>query len=438
MKVERGALIGWGIFAGGVLLAAKAYASQRDSVIPNKGPVTTPVKAKKVQPATAQPAKTPYGSVPDGYKATPPVSVGTKVLIGGAGLLGAGLGVAGGLGAGAAALGAGAAVGAIVVGAAATGAQLTGDVGGAAGAVFNLTQLITPGTGIGIVQSQAGNIGRLVGQQIDRFFGGGLQSNTASNFTLQAGGFLAGMAVGANGLMAVPIVGQLLVFAGLISAAIDEGARLNKGQAGMISDTIGEAQRFFNKAVTDSIAAIATTPIPGIDPAQYPTIAQIGENMPILKANVAALTLGFMAAQNNSRYEGWMTVPHSIFAPSAAQHRAEGAKRAYFVDDMTPVNDAILAMVPGGAAFYNTMPGSQRDSVYHAGTLISNLGNWFNAISQPHTILSGTWKQQVEWFKNRGAFGGSDQILPSGDTFFDGVLYSLTQSLNAGRPVPAS
>lgn len=227
-------------------------------------------------------------------------------------------GVGGGLtGAGLAAAGA-----AWVAGGAAAGKLITGDWGGAIAG------------GLSTTAGNVGNIGRVLGREIDKFLGG--DGKGATGITLQVTGFVGGLAVGIFGLMALPLFGQVIAIVAAIGAAISDNARLQYGQLGAVNDAKDAAKTYFDQMLPKVEGFVRTGfQIP-------PNVPLTPEDQMRCKIFALAYTIGFINEENQAKYRVHMAKTKGVFV---SDHRQWAVDRGVFVENMNPVIDSLYWLV---------------------------------------------------------------------------------------------
>lgn len=371
----------------GLVSAAVAFVATRPRPAVQPAPEVPPVK-----PPAPAPNKAPSA---DGKPKLPKVPKLGKILelgAGGATILGPG--TAGALGAGTA-LGGAAGTAALVAGAGALGFVITGDAGGAAGAVGLMGLQVANGTGI--VQAQAGNVGRVVGRELDKLFNGDL-GNGGTSTLYQATGFFTGAVLSIGGLAALPAVGQLALLVVGIGEAVSEANRLAYGQAGAVRDATTEARGFYD-ATLASLRKSFEASYPGV-PLSAPDEAR-------LKTIAAYMAIGWAFETQASRQRIVSSSPGPLFvAPGVDRNRWAWA-RGLLVQDMGPVTAALQAL-SGGAdvdAFQAQVKGRE----------IANVGHYLKVRLEQRGIGS-TMRQHLEHWQQRGAFTALE-LYAEGDAF---------------------
>lgn len=217
----------------------------------------------------------------------------------------------------------------LVAASGALGFKLTGDawgaVGGGVGFITNPTA--------GVAGAQLGNVGRLLGREIDVLLGG--DGRTGTGIVNQVTGYMAALALGALGLSALPGIGILFLAVAGIASAISDSAKLAYGQRGVVQDTWAELAQYWNANLPPMEEAVRL--------AYCRTTLQPTELLRVTLA-CAFQCQGYIEQMNTIRERAWMGRQAGI-GVSRDQHRNYGLDRGYFVD--TTVYPATTQRVGG-------------------------------------------------------------------------------------------
>lgn len=386
---------------GGLIAAGVAFVASR--------PASTPAPAPQPQPVPAPPPVTPPPSTATA-PSSPPQSRQTRGLqleqfagkakdifsvgAGGATLLGPG--TAGAAGAGTVVAGT-AATAALVAATAGLGVVITGDAAGAPGGVVLLVAQAAGNKGAGIIQAQAGNVGRVVGRELDSLFNGPL-GNAGTSTLYQAAGFLTGAVLSMGGIAALPVVGQLALLVVGIGQAISEQNQLAYGQAGATRDTIAEARGFYDRTLSALRAAYL---------AKYFGTLQ-GDDDNRMKTIAANLAIGWAHEVQDSRGRVLNSAPGPLFIAPGPARNQWAWDRGLLVRDMGPVVNALVALsghTPDVDGFAAQVRGRE----------LANFGHYLKARLEPRGI-GLTHRGHLEYWRARGAFR-CDELYAEGDAF---------------------
>jgi hypothetical protein len=399
----------------------------------------------------SDPSAIPVSSLLAAHNAGPNITkaISDKVTGTASGLGGSALGV--GVGGGLAGAGLGAAAGAWVAGGGFLGKMITGDIyGGVAGALSTTA-------------GNAGNLGRVLGRELDKFFGG--DGKTGTGIVLQGVGFVGGLAVGVFGLMALPLFGQVIALVAAIGAAFSDNARLAYGQAGIIQDTKEAAEKFYATTLPELRAKVLKA---------YNIQQLTPEDEFRTKCFALAYTRGFIGEENQAKYRIHMAKTKGVFV---SDHRQWAVDRGVFVENMAPVLDglyflisplpmpsvppsgrglppmqfvrwlstpdgkalgvAISGVAQAGKNLYMGMVGAYNSDIavcVDRGRFLSNLMHYIQSMAEPWGIGTGAKAHAEFWKDQYKAFTG--RIDGESGNLIDGGFYvDWKASLDNGAPV---
>lgn len=295
---------------------------------------------------------------------------------------------------GAAAAGA-AGTAAVVAATAALGYVITGDAAGGGGAVALLAYQAASGGGTGVVQAQAGNIGRVAGREIDKLFNGEI-GNAGTSALYQASGFFTGAILSLGGIAALPVVGQLALLVVGIGTAISEQNRLAYGQAGATRDATAEATGFYNSTIANLRAAANATF----------GVGQVDDNR--LKTIAANMAIGWAHEVQDGRGRVLNSSPGPLFVSPGAARNQWAWDRGLLVRDMAPVVDALVAL----SGNVNDVDGF---TAQVRGRELANIGA-FLKVRKEQRGIGTTQRQHLEYWRARGAFR-CDELYAEGNAF---------------------
>lgn len=309
---------------------------------------------------------------------------------------------------------------ALVAATAAVGFSITGDAWGAAGGVYGLTTTLQSG-GAG---AQAGNIGRVLGREIDRSLGGDGTSGTGSVY--QVSGFVLGSIVGIAGIYALPIVGQVFALILIVGSIISDIARLQYGQVGMRNDTLTDAINWRTKTMEELRAAVILNQLQG-DASRWKA-----EDDNRLFAIVCYMTMGFIKETNESRRRLWFGRPRGV-GQTDASHVKWGADRGYFCDDTSMYEVENQLSLPVLKQFTDIAASDWKAK----GQLASNLANYMKAREERRDVWVDM-RAHLNYWRNAGAFV-CDEIYADSkrDDIRIGLWwYSGSDIANSGKITP--
>ncbi len=411
------------LLAGGLLLLAKALTS------------------KSSEPAAPSSPPRDAGDVAAG--------IGKAVGAGGAALaaLGGGGGTAGVGGAAAGAAGA-VAYGAINAG---LGFALTGDAWGAAGALASLAPAGGWGTSIGsigISSGNVGNVGRVLGREIDKLLGG--TGNGATGVTYQVTGYLGGLLVASWGIAAIPFVGQIFLIVVGIGSAISDANRLAYGQQGAIADASAAARELLKKTHASLVKSVQ---------AAFGVNQLTPEDEQRLLAHAMAFTVGYMTEDNAAKERAHNASPPGL-GQGAEYHQKWALDRGVFIAaGVQAYIDDLFVLIGGGDQLF-TQPKWIREL----------LPQWQQALQQGKALYASSFSESglrdgleargqfasnvthyLLWMKETWGLGQSGQshaahglyqvkaftggIDNQGNLVDFGQLVDWQQSVAAGKPV---
>lgn len=282
----------------------------------------------------------------------------------------------------------GAATGGAIVGVAATaalGTLITGDAWGGTAAVIQLG--MNPMGGI--VLAQTGNIGRVLGREIDRALGG--DGKTGTGIVYQSAGFFAGAIVGIAGLSILPVVGAMFALIVAVGSLISDGARLAYGQAGITADSLADARLFRNMIIPHLLRTTADMFFNG-------DISKIGtEDLARIRVIAGHMAYGWIQDMNRSRESIWRSRPHG-FGQSNESHWQYGFDRGYFAGPVQ-MNDVKTLLLADGP----TLNDVQADKFEAVGRFTANFSNYMTARKEP-IGLGLDFRGHLQYWKDAGAF----------------------------------
>lgn len=282
---------------------------------------------------------------------------------------------------------------ALVAATGALGYAITGDAAGGGGAVALLAYQAASGTGTGVVQAQAGNIGRVAGREIDALFNGPI-GNAGTSALYQAAGFFTGAFLSIGGLAALPAVGQLALLVVGIGNAISEQNRLAYGQAGATRDAIAEARGFYDSTLAN-LRAVANATF---------GVGQVNDDR--LKTIAANMAIGWAHEVQDGRGRVLSSAPGPIFVAPGPARNQWAWDRGLLVRDMAPVVNA-LAALSGHIADVDGFTAQTR------GRELANIGH-FLKLRKEARGLGLTQRQHLEYWRARGAFR-CDELYAEGN-----------------------
>jgi hypothetical protein len=295
---------------------------------------------------------------------------------------------------------------------AAIGTLITGDsLGGLGGALGTLT-LVSGGNAI---TAQAGNIGRVLGRDLDRILMNGDGSNVTS-VVLQAAGFWLGFMAGAAGLTWLPFIGQLFGIVVAVTAAIDDASKLAFGQRGARNQTVGSLQRLLGDTRAKMLEQVQKEFGVSFEQMQPEDRAQV-------EGSARAFVRGYFLQRDITRELAWSKHPRGITL-TLEQHMQFGRDRGYFIVDRA----SVLAEALGGT-FDGQFEGAQR-----AGRIAGNTADYLAAMNQPQGLGQDLTRHAAYW-RNVGAFQGT---LEGPNVRFEGVLIDFQASKTSGALVARS
>lgn len=310
-----------------------------------------------------------------------------------------GPGTAGVLGGGTAALAVGAAASAATLAAGgALGYGITGDALGVVGGVLGTgQQMLTVGGGFTFLSGQAGNVGRVLGRELDRVLNGtGLPGVTGSRVALEAAGFAAGLATVATSATMIPFIGQVFLLVVVIASAAQDAARLQYGPQGLLQDATAEGLAVFTtgrELVTRRV--LEALSLEALTPADALRVAAIA----------AAQAQGFSREMNAQRRRSWERRPWGV-GQTAASHLEWGRLRGLFLDDarLDEVHRRIALQVPASSLF-DVLTAAEIEEHRERGRQAANFKNYLAAMAEPFAPFASADAHAAEWGR-KGAFTG--------------------------------
>lgn len=314
-----------------------------------------------------------------------------------------GPGTAGVLGGGAATAVAGAAaVTATLAAGGAIGYGITGDALGVVGGVLGTgQQMLAVGGGFTFLSGQAGNVGRVVGREIDRVLNGsGLPGVTGSRVALEAAGFAAGLATVATSATMIPFVGQVFILVVAIASAAQDAARLQYGSAGLLQDATAEGLAVFRTG-RDLIArrVVEALSLEALSPADALRVSAIA----------AAQAQGFAAEMNDQRRRSWERRPWGV-GQTAESHLRWGVLRGLFLEQ--PLADEVHRRIAGQVvdggrpvSLFDVLSSAEIEEHRARGRQSANWKNYLAAMAEPFAPFASADAHAAEWGR-RGAFTG--------------------------------
>ena len=323
---------------------------------------------------------------------------------------------------GGAAVGAGAATAGAVIGLVAAtaglGFAITGDIGGAGGGLYGLLAgVATPGSSAGVIPAQAGNVGRVLGREIDRLLGGDGTHGTGAVY--QAEGYAAGLAVGLYGLQVIPFIGQLVGLTIIIASIVSDTIRLDDTRSGRtVQKNKEEARAVFDKAFAAAQTAALNAGFSLDDSARQ-----------VIKANCVEFTIGFWKERNDRRREVWLKKPRG-FGLDLIAHDAYGKARGYWVDEIKVVD--VIETWSGLASLLACRSTSQSLQQRQKGEKFAIAAVYLEAMESPKDPFVFSDKVHADKWHAAGAFPGSvdengDLNLPLGGSIDLGASRSQRQ-----------
>lgn len=313
-----------------------------------------------------------------------------------------------------------------VVDAAALGEALVGPgggVGAVAGGVFQFATSISQaaGTSLNIFAAQAGNVGRLMGKELDRLFGG--DGDTGMGAVMQASGFAAALVVSSYGLAYIPVVGQVLLLVLGIGSAISDGVRLSYGREGASRDALVALRERWAKAI-----------LAGLRSAKEAAGGELQtEDVRRVYLLTLAYCIGYEREAQAQKERAWKARPWGV-GQSAQSHLDYGAARGWFVPE-----DRFHALLPELRANSSMPPGAlELDAATWAamertGAAAANVTSYLRVMKEARGFGVSDVGHAV-WWRKEGAFRG-EVALGTGDLIFEGVRVDWKASHSAGKPV---
>lgn len=376
-----------------------------------------PTRAPADPEAGKTPTPTKPPETPPDKKVTPTgINPGAAAA---AGLSLLGPGTAGALGGGAATLAVGAAAVAATIGAgAAIGAGITGDVGGAiGGGVGTALQMVQVGGGFTFITGQAGNVGRVLGREIDRVLNGtGLPGVSGSRVAIEAAGFAAGLATVSTAVTMIPFIGQTFALVVLIASAVQDANRVAYGQQGLVTDAFAEASSFFNASLEVTTRRVCE--VLNIDTSGGLDKALSAPDMVRIRAVCIAQAVGFSEEMNAQRERAWMIRPRGI-GQNDAFHRTWGEARGLYlrIENLDEVRRRLRRLMASGDP-RDELTQAEWDEHRARGAKSANWKNYLAAMAEPFDAFATADAHAVKWSR-AGAFTGATNT--DGD-LVDGVV----------------
>lgn len=301
----------------------------------------------------------------------------------------------------------------------ALGYAITGDLGGAVAGIAAPAPALGTGGGLIISQGNVANVGRVLGQWLDKFLGGDGKTSSGRGLAFQVTGFIAGLMVGLWGLYAIPIVGELALIAFGVISAIDDLSKLNYGQQGLLNDSRKAAHAFF-KTTRDNgrAAALAANPdIVRLEPADEIR----------LNAAAAVMTIGYAREDVVQRYRRWSV--HAPGGPAAPNDSGWAAARGYHMlaSNQTALFEWVIALagaptavandfnlitgtyplyVAAGQAEIAKIANADHFALDQRGVCMQNIAHYLNAMTQVWGIGAGATGNAIWWRDVEKAFTG--------------------------------
>lgn len=371
--------------------------------------------------SSASPSPAPGGSKKDLIGAIVAAGTSAAGVAGGAGgASGATGGVTAALTAGGASVGGAVATGALVAVTGALGWKVTGDAWGALGAVDQLARQAAAGTGASAVGAQAGNVGRVLGRELDVMLGGDYGS--VRNGVVQLASYVTGAAIGLGGLVWVPIVGQLWLLALALLTGITDAVRVAEAQSGKPeTDTTAEIRERYQRvkpAMLSDLAQKGFAVLQGSDAAR-------------VDANAFSFAVGYAVANAECRRELLRRRPRGIGVPSEAAHLQWYRDRGAYVEParVGELGNALRASLGIGAA-----PSGE---FYEHGRFAARCAVFLEVLRQPwDPFVFGLGAHARVWW-DRGGFAADEYRESDCSVRLGSVRVLGPESIAAGALVTA-
>lgn len=308
-----------------------------------------------------------------------------------------------------------------LVGAAAAGVTIGATIGGK---ITGDWQGAVAG-GLNIGAGNAANVGRIIGADIDRLFGG--DGTTGTGIVAQVVGFLGGLAAATFGLSALVGFGPLGLLTLGVASLVSDLTRLAYGQAGLLRDMTKDANATFNASVSNAFQQLQAAGY-----SQQELTSADTQNR--LQANAIALTIGYMKQKNKLQKQVWMKKPHGIGADDA-YHEKFGADRGIFLTDSNfSVLASSLTSILGGGLYGVVISDAQKAACAKTGQFLANGIAWQQFLFSPWGSFITSFKQHLDFGRAQGVFD-ADLVLtsPDGDTVYMGSAMSVQTTKSSGK-----
>lgn len=335
----------------------------------------------------------------------------------------------------------------------ALGYAITGDLGGAIAGIAAPAPALGTAGGFIVSQGNVANVGRVLGQWLDKFLGGDGKTSSGRGLAFQVTGFIAGLAVAFWGLYAIPIVGELAAIAWGVISAIDDASKVAYGQQGLLNDMRKAAHSFFIETRDRGRnAALSANPdLAHLEPSDEVRLA----------ACAAVMAIGYAREDVNQRWRRFTV--HAPGGPAAPNDGGWAAARGYHLlaANQTALFQFITALAAAPvqvANDVNLMTGTyplylaqgqteiakissdDHFNLDQRGVALQNVAHYLNAMTQVWGIGAGATGNAVWWRDVEKAFFG-DVSQQSGDLFANvggdrpGVIVNWQQSAAVSKPV---
>jgi hypothetical protein len=256
------------------------------------------------------------------------------------------------------------------------------------------------GGGFTFITGQAGNIGRVLGREIDRILNGsGVPGASGSRIAIEAAGFVAGLATVSTAATMIPFIGQVFILVVAVASAAQDAQRVAYGQQGLVTDATAEALGVFNSTLGVTRARVfevlKLAPTDKLAPADELRI----------KAIAAAQAIGFAESANEQRERCWLLRPRGI-GQTEQSHRAWGESRGLYLvpTNLEAVRRAVRLAV--GADPRDQMTAQEWDEHRARGAKANNWKNYLASMAEPFAPFSSASDHAALWAR-QGAFLGA-------------------------------
>lgn len=280
---------------------------------------------------------------------------------------------------------------------AALGGLITQDAWGSVGATLNMA--LNPMGGI--IGAQTGNVGRLLGKEIDKILGG--DGKTGTGLVYQATGFIGGVVIGVFGFAALPLVGGVFLLIVAIGSLFSDTSRLAYGQNGITGDSLKDARALRNMSIPYMLKSIADEHFAGDVSKIHPLDIERTQEI------AGRLACGWISEMNRSREALHMSRPWGIGQTWESTNKW-GRDRGVFCD-ASHLKDVCTLLMKDGPEKY--LSSSEQQLYYSQGRFTANVTNYLLAREEVKGFGMSPFSH-LEYWRSHGAFT-CEEIWADGD-----------------------